>query len=209
MTAAKLSALPSADWATPATKWEEIVERYVTYIQVPAWRVNAFTKRGDETRPCVPRNEAMRLSARLMEVVDRLLVRKPGGRPASFADLRRLSRHCGRDISREKRCSQEMFDRLSRAFLLNESRYTCIYCQRTAWGVYGEAYPDERPRTLRFELDHRTPRRKMAKIDEISPGDLVIACRSCNTLKGEMTEARFLSELRSLAAAVQRLPSSQ
>jgi 5-methylcytosine-specific restriction endonuclease McrA len=79
-----------------------------------------------------------------------------------------------------------------------------VYCGRTAWGVYSEKAGAEPPRTLRFEIDHRTPRRKMAGVDDSN--NLVVACRSCNTIKGEMTEERFLAELRSLAAAADRKP---
>jgi hypothetical protein len=37
--------------------------------------------------------------------------------------------------------------------------------------------------------------------------NLVVACRSCNTIKGEMTEERFSAELRSLTDAVHRKAS--
>ena len=43
----------------------------------------------------------------------------------------------------------------------------------------------------------------MANADDAK--NLAIACRSCNTIKGEMTEGRFHSELTSLAAAVVRM----
>jgi 5-methylcytosine-specific restriction endonuclease McrA len=123
---------------------------------------------------------------------------------AARDDLRRLLRLQGRQIPRPERCSEELRWHLQRAFLLNESGYTCVYCGRTAWGVYAEQAEAEPPRTLRFEMDHRTPKRKMSDPDDLTSGNLVVACRSCNTIKGEMDEGRFLLELKSLAAAVHR-----
>jgi 5-methylcytosine-specific restriction endonuclease McrA len=70
--------------------------------------------------------------------------------------------------------------------------------------VYGEVAEGEPRRTLRFEVDHRTTRRRLAHPEVFDPKNLVVACRSCNTIKAELPERRFTSELESLAAAVHR-----
>jgi hypothetical protein len=78
-----------------------------------------------------------------------------------------------------------------------------VYCGRTAWGVYAEASTGGKRRTLRFEVDHRTTRRRLADPKQFDAANLVAACRSCNVIKGEMSEVAFRQELASLAAAVQ------
>jgi 5-methylcytosine-specific restriction endonuclease McrA len=203
---------PSPEWQTPAVTWVEILDRYVTYIQVPAWRVNTFTRDGTETKPCVPAEEATLLHTKMLHAIDGVARRRSVSKKeciASIDDLRGLLLLQGRHIPRSERCPKDLHWHLQRAFLLNASGYTCEYCGRTAWGVYTENAGTEPPRTLRFEMDHRTPRRKMTNPDD-HLGSLVIACRSCNTIKGEMPEGRFRLELKSLAAAVHRtLPQQQ
>jgi 5-methylcytosine-specific restriction endonuclease McrA len=92
---------------------------------------------------------------------------------------------------------------LQRAFLLNKGSYTCFYCRRTAWGVYAEESGEATRRTLRFEVDHRRTRRRLPDASRFDAENLVAACRSCNVIKGEMLEQRFLRELKSLSRAVQ------
>lgn len=46
---------PSPEWQRSASTWVEILDRYVTYIQVPAWRVNAFTRNGEDEALCAGR----------------------------------------------------------------------------------------------------------------------------------------------------------
>ena len=200
--------VPIPEWACPASSWLEIVERYVIYVQVPAWRVNAFTKKGADTKPCLPAAEAEVLRGRMLRVVEGIARRSTASLAecaASADNLTELFRYQGRNVAKADRCPKDILDRLQRAFLLNASGYTCTYCGRTAWGVWGETAGAEPPRTLRFEMDHRTPRRKMATPSHAN--NLVVACRSCNTLKGEMTEERFLAELQSLTMAVHRKAS--
>lgn len=196
---------PSSEWRRPAGNWVDIVERYISYVQVPAWRVNALTRNGSKTRPCIPAVEAEQLRAKMLRVIDGIARRRSTHAAkcaATEQDLAGLIDYHGRHVPKADRCSREIRERLQRAFLLNAAGYTCLYCGRTAWGVYAEKAGTEPPRTLRFEIDHRTPRREVAGADQT--GNLVVACRSCNTIKGEMIEERFLAELRSLAAAVER-----
>lgn len=197
---------PVPEWGRPAKHWLAIVERYVTYLQVPAWRVNAFTKKGADTRPCIPAAEAEILRKKMLRVVEGIARRSSTSVSECVAraeHLAELLNFQGRHVKTD-RCPKKVFDQLQRAFLLDASGYTCTYCDRTAWGVWGEKAGTELPRTLRFEIDHRTPRRKLA--GDGPANNLVVACRSCNTIKGEMTEERFFAELMSLTAAMHRKP---
>lgn len=201
---------PGPQWGRPARNWLDVVERYITYVQVPAWRVNAFTKTGTDTRPCMPAGEAEVLRGRMLQVVGAIARRSStsvGECVASAEHLVELLQFQGRHVVKGDRCPKDVLDRLQRAFLLNAAGYTCTYCGRTAWGVWGEKSGTEPPRTLRFEIDHRTPRRKIASGSHAN--NLVVACRSCNTIKGEMTEERFFAELQSLTAAVHRKVESK
>ena len=207
-----MAVAPRPEWQTPAATWVEIIDRYVTYIQVPAWRVNAFTRNGDKTRPCVPAAEAKLLRTNMLRALEGIARRRSVSTKECIAtrdDLRGLLQLQGRHISKSERCPQEVHRQLQRALLLNESGYACVYCHRTAWGVYAEHAAKEPPRTLRFEIDHRTPKRKKTDEDDLKSGNLVVACRSCNTIKGEMDESRFVHELQSLAGAVHRMAQSK
>jgi hypothetical protein len=93
---------------------------------------------------------------------------------------------------------------LQRAYLFNAAGYTCLYCRGSAWDVYAEENGTERPRTLRFEIDHRTTRRRLPDRKGFDPRNLVVACRSCSTIKAEMLKSRFMRELESLTSAVSR-----
>lgn len=200
---------PTDLWQEPATTWLQILDRYISYLQVPAWRVNAFTRKGEPTRACMAPATAARLQAQMRQVADRIASRRSVDAVeclAAASDLTSLQALQGRGVTRTDRCSKALCWHFQRAFLLNAAGYTCVYCRRSAWSVYGERVPDEAPRTLRFEIDHQTPTRRANSrkaADAIS--NLVIACRSCNTIKGEMEKGRFLAELRSLARATQRL----
>jgi len=187
----------------PAITWSEIIDRYITFIQVPTWR--ASVKRdGGEKRSCRSSAEALAIGKQITATLDRLL----GGAASDVArravdpDVRLLFDRQGRHVSKDIRCSKAVAVHVLRAFLLNRAGYACLYCSRTAWGVYEEDAGSEPPRTLRFEVDHRTTRRRLQDPHCFDLENLVIACRSCNTIKAEMTETRFRRELRSLASAV-------
>lgn len=196
---------PSSEWLKPVATWVQVLDRCITYVQVPAWRVNAFTRQGADTKPCLTAGEAELLRTKMLRVIDGVARRCSVPTPeciASVDDLRGLVEFQGRHVPRHERCPKEVHWHLLRAFLLNKSGYACKYCGRSAWGVYAEQAGAEPPRTLRFEMDHLTPRRKLTDPSDLA--NLVIACRSCNTIKGEMAEERLRHELKSLAAAVQR-----
>jgi 5-methylcytosine-specific restriction endonuclease McrA len=194
-------------WDKPATTWVEAIERYIAFIQVPAWRANAFHRDGSETRSCLRPDEASRLGESMLRTLDRLAARRRLDKtkyPPALSDLEDLARFRGRDIPRSDRCSARLHWHFQRAFLLNEAGYRCQYCGRSAHGVFDEDTGTEPRRTLRFEVDHRTTRRRILDPHRFDPHNLVIACRSCNTIKAEMTEAQFLIELQSLAMAILR-----
>ena len=203
MATARIStAVPDPAWGIPASNWTEILNRYTTLLQVPTWR--ASVKRGGkETAACLSADKAARLRNRMLTVLRRvadgkLLTAKP-----SSADLTELWHRGGRNNPRSKRCPQDLQKHFQRAFLLNASGYKCTYCHRTAWSVFEEKCGHESPRTLRFEIDHYTTRRRLPDPDRFDPGNLVAACRSCNTIKAEMSVERFLAELASLGGSIQ------
>ena len=89
---------------------------------------------------------------------------------------------------------------LRRVVVLNRDAYSCRYCSRSAWEVF-----EESGHTLRFHLDHRTAKAGTIDCDDFDLDDIVTACRSCNIVKGQMDEGRFIVELRSLARAARDL----
>ena len=197
--------VPDSSWDKPAATWIEVIERYVRFIQVPAWRANAFKRDGAETRPCVPADEAARLRETMLRILDSVVARRGAPKTeylAALSDLEDLIEFRGRHVPRSDRCSSRLHWHFQRAFLLNASGYRCEYCGRSAREVFDEETGIEPRRTLRFEIDHRMTRRRIQNPDRFDPKNLVIACRSCNTIKAEMPEARFLQELKSLALAV-------
>lgn len=162
---------------------------------------------GSEKRACFSVSEASVLGEQMMSTLDRVLPRRSGAAlssKATIGDLKELAGQQGRHIPRDRRCSTKIGLHLLRAFLFNAAAYSCLYCGRTAWDVYSEDTGTEPRRTLRFEIDHRTTRRRLGDPDLFDPANLVVACRSCNTIKGELPEARFRRELESLASAVHR-----
>ena len=192
-------------WQDPASTWFETIERYMTFIQIPGWRARAPHQDGREPKACSTPSEASRLRDEMLRVVQTHAVRRakePAECCATREDLRDLLAYVGRHITRDERCSREVHRHLQRAFLLNEQGYACVYCGRTAWGTFAEDTGRESRRTLRFEVDHKTTRRRLPDRDLFDPQNLVIACRSCNTIKAELTPERFEIELRSLARAV-------
>jgi 5-methylcytosine-specific restriction endonuclease McrA len=202
------SIAPSPVWQVPAATWDEVVRRYVAFIQVPTWR--ASVKRdGSEKRTCLSEREAAELRTQMLAALDLVFptqTHPSAGRNPKLADLLRFVERQGRRVPRDQRCPTRVSTHLQRAFLFNAAGYTCLYCGRSAWGVLGERTGPEPRRTLRFEIDHRTTRRRLAGPERFNPKNLVVACRSCNAVKAEMLETRFRLELESLARAVVRDP---
>jgi 5-methylcytosine-specific restriction endonuclease McrA len=200
----RTTTVPTQNWQSPAATWPEIISRYVAFIQVPSWRATVKSD-GSEKRGCVSAEIASKLGEQMLRTVERLFpLNKQVGldRGSTENALALLAKRQGRHISRDKRCSTTIGFHLRRALLFNDAGYTCCYCGRTAWGVYGEQIEGEERRTLRLEIDHRNTRRRLKDSTKFDPKNLVIACRSCNAIKAEMTVDRFLHELDSLASAV-------
>lgn len=201
-----IEAVPSPGWHVPATMWQDVISRYVLFVQVPTWKVSVKND-GSEKRTCLPAAEAEALGAKMVRTIERLFPRfseSAEGHKANREDLAVFLQRQGRHIPSDQRCAKEIGSHLQRAFLFNDAGYTCLYCRRSASGVYAEEYENERPRTLRFEIDHRRTRRRLPDQERFDPENLVVACRSCNTIKGEMPERRFMHELESLSSAVLR-----
>ena len=197
---------PSPVWSVPATTWPDIVGRYVSFVQVPSWRATVKAD-GSEKSGCLEPDAAHRLSVGMSRVVEAMARRR--GTPstrlrARIEDLAELAGLVSRNVARVDRCPAKLHWHFQRAYLLNNTGYRCEYCHRTAFGVFGEAVGTESRRTLRFEIDHRITRRRLKNARQFDANNLVAACRSCNTIKGEMSEERFLRELESLAVGFVR-----
>jgi hypothetical protein len=193
--------VPDPAWEQPASTWLEVIDRYVSFVQVPAWR--ASVKRdGSERSPCLSAAPAHGLEMRMRRILEAVASRRGvqvKGLLAVKDDLLDLSRLAGREIPRADRCPAKLHWHFQRSYLLNAAGYRCEYCRRSAWDVYAEDTGKEPRRTLRFELDDRITRRRLDDPGRFDPENLVAACRSCNTIKAEMSEGRFLRELESLA----------
>jgi len=191
--------VPDPAWSVPAPCWSEAIARYTVFLRIPSWRASV-------RRSSHEAGLSSAASASLRQQMMAALARAGGERlPAS----KPLSRHLtilwnrrGRTMPRAERCPMKLQVHFQRAFVLNAGGYACAYCGRTAWEVYEEHYDDESPRTLRFEVDHHITRGRLPDPSRFDPKNLVVACRSCNVIKGEMTVRRFRIELESLAAAV-------
>lgn len=193
----------TSDWSVPATTWENVIERYICYRQVTAWRARTRDKNNELVSQCDTPAEAERRRSGLQRAVGLIRGRNPDmpcdpllfDVPDVFSALRV-------GVSRPERTTENDIRHLWRAVLFNRDGYTCQYCGRTAWGVFAGS---DSTRTLRFEPDHRIPR-----IDgpgEFDAPNTVTACLSCNRMKAQLTEEQFVSELESLAAAARVLQS--
>jgi hypothetical protein len=85
--------------------------------------------------------------------------------------------------------------RLWAAIVLDRCDFACCWCGRSAF----ETFKNE-GRTLRLELDHQTPRAGGGAT--LSLENIRAACRSCNTLRGQLAPERMRAELLSMARAV-------
>jgi len=190
---------PGPTWAVPAPSWADALDRYTKFLQVPSWR--ASVRRTGQEMGLSP-TDAKRLRDQMLAALGRVLGDRFQTTKPSSGHLVELWARRARSIPRSERCPSRLQVHFQRAFLLNAGGYTCAYCGRTAWGVYEEKCHGELPRTLRFEVDHRTTRGRLEDPSRFDPKNLVAACRSCNVVKGEMSPKRFLAELESLGNAV-------
>jgi 5-methylcytosine-specific restriction endonuclease McrA len=198
-----LGAVPSSAWKVPASSWGGAIDRYVTFLQVPTWRASVKRDGTDRTR-CLSAEQADSLGRKMRDTLRALRGAGAIDSAPSRRDLGHFWENQGRQIARAKRCPSALQVHFQRALLLNAGGYTCFYCGRTAWGVYAEESGQTDPRTLRFEVDHHITRRRLSDPKQFDPENLVVACRSCNVVKAEMSEDVFRRELNSLATAVLR-----
>ena len=169
------------------------------------WRARAPGSDGKEPSSCVPAQEAARLKNTMLRIAFLLATKRrlePSHCRPERSDLAELLKSSKRGVRRDERCSRRLHWHFQRALLLNEAGYACHYCGCTAWGVLAEDSGESSKRTLRFEVDHKTTRRRLPDRHQFDAHNLVMACRSCNTVKAEMTIERFLVELKSVAQAV-------
>ena len=192
---------PNRTWARPATTWAEIIDRFLTYRRIPTWRFQAWTSERMPTPDHISEQEAVALRSRWLGIIgplvagNRVTPSPVGFEEAAIRDLVEFKR----TAPRRRDCPSDVIDGLWRALLLNRDAYTCCYCTRTAWGVLSESGGQ---RTLRFQIDHKVPRVLADSADDFDAANMVIACLSCNSIKGQMDIARFSQELESLAVAV-------
>lgn len=188
---------PPPDWVTPASTWNEVVDRYVLHRQMPTWRGRTHDQKGRRLPDRLSRQEAEKLRQLLLKQLakhERLLPSDPRKLDtATFTKLLDARALTGRPVGKCPRWIQE----LRKAAVLNSAGYTCRWCRRTAWDVF-----KNEGRTLRFEMDHRQARSRIANCNDFDMRNIVAACRSCNVIKGQMEEGPFWKELMSLAAAV-------
>jgi len=201
----------SAAWKKPAERWQEAIERYVEYRQLPTWRAKAVENDGKtESSGSDKPEKTAKLKKELSRAID--FVAACRGVLASncdiqVEDIKSVKKELtGVNVSREqKKLSKDNLTHLRNAYLYNRDSYTCQYCRRTAWGVYAEDTGSESRRVLRLEADHRVSRQLTKEPEEnFDLDNLVAACRSCNAIKLSFREERFRLELKSLATAVLR-----
>jgi len=190
----------SNEWLIPATTWEAVVDRYVCYRQLRAWRSRTRRKTGELVPQLKTAKEADNLRTCLMRTINILGSRSPTCFPQPLpADIETIFSTLNEGTTRALKCRQIDIHDLWRAVLFNRDTYTCQYCHRSAWEMLAESRGE---RTLRFEIDHRLPRIDNSR--EFDASNLLTACLSCNRIKGQLTEEQFRQELRSLAVAVCR-----
>ena len=161
------------------------------------------TPDGREPKACVAAPEAAVLRAAMLQLVEWLALKRdiqphrcrPAASILRSSDAALVPTCPGGNVARSS-----CLVRCSGSFCSTKPATHARSCGRSAWGVLAEkALP---ARTLRFEVDHRVTRRRLPDRHRFDVENLVIACRSCNTVKAEMTQERFEVELQSLARTV-------
>jgi hypothetical protein len=191
--------IPDSKWANPAKSWDDLIERYTAFLQVPAWRGRTHKTDGTQVQNCLRPEQAERLRKRLAQKIDLLSAHSTTSllpylllqsTVEAFVAMASLA-----DRSFGK-CPRWLWH-LLRALILNRDGYRCHYCGRNAWEAMRELSA-----TLRFELDHKKAKSRLGVRDELDVSNIVTACRCCNVIKGQTEEGRFLTEVDSLARAV-------
>ncbi len=195
-----MALIPDPLWYYPSTSWDVVLERYLHFRRVKAWRGRTHNSEGTATRNRWTSAEVKTVRRALVLKVENLVARKllpKTAYPIAQSTINSLLTHIGQR-RRLFHKAPIWLQHLWRALIFNRDRYTCAYCGRTAWGAHRELGA-----TLRFELDHRRAKAKLgSKRDDFDIRNIVTACRSCNVLKGQMGFSQFQKEILSLLSAV-------
>lgn len=197
-----MALIPDPSWRHPGTSWESVLERYLHFRRVKAWRGRTHNSDGTATRNRLTLAEVNTIRRTLFPKIKELVGREilPGvAYPIAQSTINALLG----DIVRGHRLfhkSPTWLQHLWRAIIFNRDCYTCAYCGRTPWGTHRELGA-----TLRLELDHRRAKSKLgSQRDDFNVRNIITACRSCNVIKGQMDVSLFQKELLSLISAVFR-----
>ena len=191
-----MALIPDPRWLLPAKTWQEVVDRYVHFRRVKAWKGRSHAEDGSLNRNRLSKDAAEALRRRIWKQVSPLLQKLASPCPIKRRAVDVLLQHAS--------CVDRRYDRapgwlqhLWRALILNRDGYTCRYCGRTAWGTHRDLGA-----TVRFELDHRRAKARLgSSCDDFDIANIRLACRSRNVVKGQMTRQQFFKEARSLASA--------
>jgi 5-methylcytosine-specific restriction endonuclease McrA len=198
-----MALIPDPIWSKSTDDWSELVARYCHFRRVKSWRGRERTLDGRMRQNRLQKVRAQRVGARLSARIKEL--REKGILPERVSMLSDASITRVAEYAVYAGANRANFDSgpawlkdLWRAFVLNRDGYTCRYCHRSAWEAHAElgAVP-------RFENDHtRAKARLGGRRNDFSVKNIVLACRSCNMIKGQMTLHQFKRELASLARSI-------
>lgn len=185
---------PSHAWAQPATTWDEAISRYIGFAMTPS-------RRGVAGAEATSTDSAQRLHRKLTRLVAQLQQQRDWPPSPSALVQDDVERLLALRRSSHRRCDHgdALWD-LWRTIVFDRHGYTCAYCHRSAVSTWME--PGRL--TFRLALDHRSPKYRDHERDDFSLANIVLACRSCNHIKGAMPIDRFEQELRSLGEALAR-----
>jgi 5-methylcytosine-specific restriction endonuclease McrA len=195
-----MALIPDPIWSKSTDDWSELIARYCHFRRVKSWRGRERTPDGRMRQNRLTKLRAQHVRARLEARIKEL--RDKGVLPErvsmlSDASITRVVKHARANRANFNSGPAWLKD-FWRALVLNRYGYTCRYCHRSAWEAHAElgAVP-------RFENDHaRAKARLGGRRNDFSIKNIVLACRSCNVIKGQMTLHQFKRELASLARSI-------
>jgi len=172
--------------------WEALAKRYSEFAAMPAWWAAGHVRASTD--------DPARLQAALLVAIGKLRSRYRTQWPSSpvqFEQQHVRFLFPNADIKAELRNPRRrtVAGQLWTAVILDRCDFSCCWCGRSAL----ETFELER-RTLRLELDHQTPRARGGTA--LSLENIRAACRSCNTLRGQLQPEQMLAELLSMARAI-------
>lgn len=173
----------------PSRTWEDLIAVYTAFISWPAWFADG------EEKPGGPPEIKFLMTKRLARLRASLPAwpKTPGDFKQKHVALLFPDQDPKAPRTNPARSSGK--GALWTAIILDRDRYTCCWCGRSAFDVYAAEM-----RTLRLQLDHYVPRAQGGATLDL--GNVRTACKSCNTLRGQLPEGKTLRELESLAKAV-------